>query len=260
MTQTKKKGLESKQKLIEEIRDSVDKYARIFIFSIENMRNAKLKDVRQEWKHSRFFFGKNKVMSLALGSTKENEYRDNLHKVSRKLSGQMGLLFTNKTKEDVLEWFKDFSDPDYARSGNKATQTVILEEGPVPFTHSMEPQLRQLGLPTSLQKGIITLMREHKVCEKGDTLTPEQCRILKLFGHMLADFFVEVNSMWSNDGTFDTFTSKQPEHIRPAKVKLKARKPNDEETAGVTEIESDDENEDPEEAMEGEDSDISDIE
>ena len=40
---------------------------------------------------------------------------------------------------------------------------------------------------------------------------------------MLADFFVEVNSMWSNDGTFDTFTSKQPEHIRPAKVKLKGK-------------------------------------
>ena len=42
-------------------------------------------------------------MSLALGSTKENEYRDELHKVSRKLSGQMGLLFTNKTKGDVIE-------------------------------------------------------------------------------------------------------------------------------------------------------------
>ena len=35
-----------------------------------------------------------------------------------------------------------------------ATQTVVIDQGPLPaFSHSMEPQLRQLGLPTSLQKG-----------------------------------------------------------------------------------------------------------
>ena len=54
----------------------------------------------------------------------------------------------------IFRWFETFSDSDFARAGNKATQTVIIEAGPVPaFTHSMEPQLRQLGLPTSLQKG-----------------------------------------------------------------------------------------------------------
>lgn len=44
---------------------------------------------------------------------------------------------------------------DYARAGNKATFTVSLEPGPLEqFPHSMEPQLRQLGLPTALQRGM----------------------------------------------------------------------------------------------------------
>ena len=51
----------------------------------------------------RFFFGKNKVMSLALGRSISDEYRENLHKICSHLKGQTGLLFTNKTKEDVLE-------------------------------------------------------------------------------------------------------------------------------------------------------------
>ena len=51
----------------------------------------------------RFFFGKNKVMSLALGRTTEDEYKDNLHKLSKHLRGQTGLLFTNKSKEEVLK-------------------------------------------------------------------------------------------------------------------------------------------------------------
>lgn len=44
---------------------------------------------------------------------------------------------------------------DYARSGNRAQMDVTLDEGPLEqFPHSMEPQLRQLGLPTALKKGM----------------------------------------------------------------------------------------------------------
>lgn len=46
------------------------------------MRNAKLKDLRHEWKDSRFFFGKNKVMAIALGRTKSDEVEDQLNLVS----------------------------------------------------------------------------------------------------------------------------------------------------------------------------------
>jgi hypothetical protein len=52
---------------------------------------------------SRFFFGKNKVMAIALGRGIEDEYRDNLHRLSRNLRGEKGLLFTNRSKEEVLE-------------------------------------------------------------------------------------------------------------------------------------------------------------
>ena len=44
---------------------------------------------------------------MALGRTPEDEYRDGLHKVSHKLQGQMGLLFTNQKREDVCKWASD---------------------------------------------------------------------------------------------------------------------------------------------------------
>ena len=54
----------------------------------------------------------------------------------------------------VSRYFSHFSEPDFARSGTTATQKVVINEGPLPaFSHSMEPQLRQLGLPTTLVKG-----------------------------------------------------------------------------------------------------------
>ncbi|XP_066526386.1 mRNA turnover protein 4 homolog [Hoplias malabaricus] len=205
LTKTVKKGLEAKQNLIEELRKCVDTYRYVFIFSVENMRNSKLKDIRAAWKHSRFFFGKNKVMMIALGKGPTDEYKDNLHKMSRFLRGEVGVLFTNKTKEEVQEYFNSFKETDYARSGNMAQMAVTLDEGPLEqFTHSMEPQLRQLGLPTALKKGVVTLLKDYEVCKEGDTLTPEQARILKLFGIEMAEFKMSIKCMWNSEsGEFE---------------------------------------------------------
>ncbi|XP_007251523.1 mRNA turnover protein 4 homolog [Astyanax mexicanus] len=205
LTKTAKKGLEAKQNLIEELRKCVDTYRYVFIFSVENMRNNKLKDIRAAWKHSRFFFGKNKVMMIALGKGPTDEYKDNLHRVSKFLRGEVGVLFTNKTKEEVQEYFNSFKEVDYARSGNVAQMAVTLDEGPLEqFTHSMEPQLRQLGLPTALKKGVVTLIKDYEVCKEGDTLTPEQARILKLFGFEMAEFKLSIKCMWNSEsGDFE---------------------------------------------------------
>ena len=46
------------------------------------------------------------------------------------------------------KWFVKHMEMDYVLAGNKAAFTVNLNLGPLEqFPHSMEPQLRQLGLP-----------------------------------------------------------------------------------------------------------------
>lgn len=81
LTKTIKKGLVLKQQIIGDIRKSVEKYDSILLFTVDNMRNSKLKDLRCEWKDSRFFFGKNKVMALGLGKSETDEVEDKLHMV-----------------------------------------------------------------------------------------------------------------------------------------------------------------------------------
>jgi len=80
----------------------------------------------------------------------------------------------------MYRWFNNYSEPEYPRSGTKAAYTVTLDEGPLPdtFIHSMEPSLRQLGLPTSLQRGVIQLLKDYTICKEGTILTPEQSRLL----------------------------------------------------------------------------------
>ena len=66
--------------------------------------------------------------------------------------------------------------------GEISTIDLTLPAGPVtnndgkPFPHSMEPQLRKLGLSTRMVAGVPSLATEHVVCRKGDQLTSEQVR------------------------------------------------------------------------------------
>ena len=47
-----------------QIRGCVDKYSYVYVFSVENMRNAKLKDVRNEWRTSRYVRTHTRICSV----------------------------------------------------------------------------------------------------------------------------------------------------------------------------------------------------
>lgn len=199
-----------KQQIVDDVRSCVEKYKSIYVFSIKNMRNVKMKEVRIDWKPSRFFFGKNKVIAIALGKSSEDELGDDLHKLSACLKGQCGMLFTDKTKKEVIKWFENFSDEDYARSGFKAKETIKLSKGPLKdFSHAMEPYLRQLGLPTTLERGVVTLLKDYVVCKAGAVLTPEQAKILKLLDYKLATFKLNLRCCWVKGKGFEKFDEKE---------------------------------------------------
>jgi len=149
-----------------------------------------------------FFFGKNKVMIRALGTSFEDEHRQNLHKVAQCVKGDCGLLFTNKPKEEVVKFFQSFSEANFARSGCAATEEISVKKGPLTFPGSMEVMLRGLGLKTLLKDGVIQLLVDTQLCKKGDVLTPEQCRLLELFEIKMADFRITVDCVWFN-GEFE---------------------------------------------------------
>ncbi|KAI1870466.1 uncharacterized protein JN550_005394 [Neoarthrinium moseri] len=216
MTQVAKKTREHKDRLFETIREAVPEYQHVFVISMENTRNTHIQEVRQELSDSRIFLGKTTLMSRALGKTPEEAVADNIDQLAPHLSGSVGLLLTNRAPADVQSYLSSLSAVDFARAGTEASRGFTIPAGhvmsmggeipaehDVPLGHTLEPELRRLGVPTRMVRGRIVLGEEdgsgegYVVCREGDVLDSRQTRLLKLFSVCMSQFAVHVRAYWS---------------------------------------------------------------
>eukprot|EP00599_Poterioochromonas_sp_BG-1_P014054 CAMPEP_0173163152 /NCGR_PEP_ID=MMETSP1105-20130129/19752_1 /TAXON_ID=2985 /ORGANISM="Ochromonas sp., Strain BG-1" /LENGTH=203 /DNA_ID=CAMNT_0014083157 /DNA_START=14 /DNA_END=626 /DNA_ORIENTATION=+ len=160
LTKTGSKGRSLKSKLLDVLRGSLDEFKRLYAFSYTNMRTSKFRDVRMEWKESKIYMGKNSVTQIAFGQTVEDEYKDNLRHVSKLLEGNVGLLFTNRSHQEVLDYFSGFSSPDFAKAGAIPEETIVLPPGELPFPTTMLDELRKLGMTVEIEDGKVILREE----------------------------------------------------------------------------------------------------
>ncbi|KAL7483365.1 hypothetical protein ACHAW6_009013, partial [Cyclotella cf. meneghiniana] len=220
LTKTAKKTREHKSNYIDTVREAIDGSDRLYLFSYENMRSNHFKDVRLHFRgtnssdmddgndngEGRLFLGKNKLLQIALGRTSEDEYSDNLHQITKNLTGSVGILCTNRSPKDVEGYFAKLAVEDFARAGQVAPRTVVLTRSQIE-THpvSMVEQFRKLGLPVEVKNGRVAFVggrEEWEVCKKGQELSVEQCKILVHMGLKLAVFRIELLTRWEKgDGT-----------------------------------------------------------
>ena len=209
LTKVKKKGREGKEDLVSKIQEGLTEYKFQYVLSFQNIRAGPFKALAKKMReHSKFFLGKNKVIQVALGKTPEDEVADNSHLLSKYMHGQVCLLLSNKQPKELEEIFKEEEVDDFAQAGTAAAYTVFLQKGTEAldgYAHSIEPYLQKLGLPTKLNFQKIELTSDVYVCREGQTLNVEQCKILKLLGHKMASFKLDILCQRAGKGKFKEF-------------------------------------------------------
>lgn len=102
LTKVKKKDREWKEGIFAKVHALCDEYPAIYAFRYFNMRNERLKDLRQELQEtSRFLLASTKKVQAALGRTPEDEYKDNLHQLAEQVHGFAGLFCTKLPHQEV---------------------------------------------------------------------------------------------------------------------------------------------------------------
>ena len=115
LTKVKKQGRSGKEQLVEKIQDAVGEFQNSYVVSFENMRSGPFKKMQHQMHDtSRFHLGKNKVMQRALGREPEDEVEDNTHRLSRYLSGQVALCFSNLSMKEFQAKIDEYQEEDFA--------------------------------------------------------------------------------------------------------------------------------------------------
>lgn len=215
LAQTDKKTRENKTRIFDEVRSALDEFKYVWVLKLDDVRTPVLQDIRSDWTGSKLILGKRRVLEKALGDSPEDEYKDNLHKLSKLTTGVCGLLLTNETVETVQAYFSAYTKQDYSRAKSKAPIDFTIPEGivysrggqipyeeDVPMSHSLEETLRnKLKIPTRIKAGKITISEPYVVCTKGDTLDVRQALILKQFGIAASEFKVPTLAYYDNETT-----------------------------------------------------------
>jgi mRNA turnover protein 4 len=148
-------------------------------------------------------------MARALGTNPEDATADGTYKLSPYLSGSVALLFTSRPVSEITSYFENFAPVDFARAGAVAPRDFVIPAGvvyatggavpaehDVPLGHTIEPELRRLGVPTRMVRGKVVLGEEggegYTVCKEGQVLDSRQTRLLKLFDQCLSEFKVKI--------------------------------------------------------------------
>lgn len=156
-------------------------------------------------------------MAVALGNNPETEAAPNVHKLTPYLTGSVGLLFTSRAVESVTNYFENFRPLDFARAGTEATRSFTIPNGLIysrageiptaddePISHTIEPALRKLGVPTRLVKGKVMLeltddQEGYQVCREGENLDSRQTTLMKMFGVTSSEFKVDLKAYWTRN-------------------------------------------------------------
>jgi mRNA turnover protein 4 len=234
LTKTGKKGKVAKEGLVERIQALLGSCSSVFVFSVENPRTELLQKARAELRgRARFFNGKKSVMAKALGSGPEDELLPGLSALASRLEGEVGLLVVREStpdtfagtleegegfisEADLRDYLESLEQPEFARAGTLASETVSLPSGPLhtadgtPVPANVEGQLRQAGLPVSLIRGIVSLAEGRTVCTEGEKLTADQARILKILDYPLVSFRIRLLAKYCAGEVVD-FEEKEEE-------------------------------------------------
>ena len=204
LTKTVSKGKDFKQKTIGLVRGAIDEYKHVFVLKFENMRDTKFKEIRMDWKESRIFLGKNKIAQVALGRNVEEEYKENLHLLSSRIDGNVGLLFTNRSVQEVKKYFDGYVSPEFANAGAIPIENIVIPTGIFGnFPVSNLEQFRKLGLVIEADNGQLNLKESFVAATKNVPLRPEQAKVLFHMNKPIINFKIAIDCHWA-DSKFST--------------------------------------------------------
>lgn len=176
----KKEIPEWKVKEVDRLASLIDSAGTVAVASLESLPSRQLQDIRNSMRDKmQIIVTKNSMLERALKKSKKKD----VVKLSEQFKGSTALLLSKSNPFELFAEVKKNSSPAAAKPGQKATDDIIIEEGPT----SLAPgpalsDLKAAGLDVRVEMGKIVVKSQKVLVKKGEEVTHAASNVLGKLG------------------------------------------------------------------------------
>jgi ribosomal protein L10 len=127
-----KKDKPSDNERVDEIRQSMTQYERIYVISVTSMKSEYLFKIRREFPSSILVMAKLRILQRVVCTGDWVFVRRNLRHLNEHLTSYTGIFMTNEAHERVIQFLESMTRPDFSQTGDIAPETLTVPVGPLP--------------------------------------------------------------------------------------------------------------------------------
>jgi len=187
----------------------LDSYSKVMFCTLDNVRSQQLHDVRRGLRGKGEFLMGKKTMQKKIITARAASTTSQTDQALKKtlvddefLSGNLGLLFTNASVEDINAVVAKHRVQAPARVGAIAPCDVVIPAGNTGLEPTQTSFFQALNIPTKIAKGMVEIVTDKKVLSTGDKVDNSTAALLQKL--KISPFFysVEVVSVWDRGVLF----------------------------------------------------------
>ena len=187
---------EEKVRMVEELKEKLEKYPVIAIFDLFKLPTQPIKEIRKILKDvAEIKIVKKSLFLLAIEKCK----RENAKKLKKHLCQQPGIIFANENPFKLFLKIENTKFRNFAKEGDVAEEDIVLKAGITSLPAGpIIGELTRVGIPVGVEGGRIAIKKDVKIIKAGEKFTKELASALRKLGIKPIMIGIKINCMLSN--------------------------------------------------------------
>jgi len=179
MSEEKSKRKARKDSLFNKLDRFLNEYKSILICGIDNVGSNQMQKVRLALRgKAQMLNGKNTIMRKVIRQHIATGLHPELEPLLGFIKGNVGLVFTNQTLNEIRHTILENKVPAAAKSGTFAPSDVFVPPGPTGLDPGQTAFFQALNISTKIARGSIEIINEVHLIKKGDKVTSSAVALL----------------------------------------------------------------------------------
>lgn len=192
-----------KERYAEKLRKLLNEYKNALIITVDFVGSTQMQQVRIALRNQAvILMGKNTVIRKVIREEAERNNKK-LSELLPLVSGNMGIVFTNKDLPHVRKTLQENRVPAAAKAGVLAPDDVFIQAGPTGLDPGQTAFFQALNINTKIARGSIEIINKVHLVKKGERVNSSHVGLLSKLDQKPFSYGIIVTHAYENGSVYD---------------------------------------------------------